>query len=279
MHKTLEKSVTLCTIALTLGLSGCGGGSGSGLSDNNNNFSTAADEAPAIENIARSGTVIIEERSGKTVFDAWFEASNTQTVANGLTTIFSGDRCNVLDHRSISSLPETLSGAPSLSISDGGSNLAMLVPQRIPSVTVYTTEERWSDEALSNDSVLSFDASSDFHVFSPMSLSALAPFEWVAPSSGAMTDINGLLQWVPAQGDNTHIEINLSTSEASAPVETAVAVVCYLEDDGEFSLSPDMQATLGNGATPIVVRGLRVRQQTVESDEASLAVVQISHEI
>lgn len=267
-----------CTLVLALGMSACGGGTENAISEGNVDLPNAATDTSPAEELARSATVIIEERGGKTVFDAWYNAA-PESYLTSLPTDQSNDVCNVVEHKTEVPLPNTLHGGPTITIASSSQTLASLAPQQIDAVTVYTTDERWSDIAVPNDAMLSFDNTSVFHDLSPVPLSALEPFEWIEPTTGALTSIDGILQWQPAASDNNRIELNLSTSNALSPNFTSIAVVCHLVDDGEFVLNSDTQQILGGGESRVLVRGLRLRHQTLESDGASLAVVQISHEI
>ena len=257
-------------MVVLLSLSACGGGGGS-------TAPTSSNESAAPASTVQTGTIVIEERAGKTVIDAWFASGRSENMGE-LARDLADDVCRVRVPSSQATSPNTLHTNATISVGIGESMIP-LVPNQSDSVTVYTTDERWSKAPVSNDSVIAFDSESAFHELSPVPMSELEPFKWVAPEIGILTNIDEQIRWEPAQSGNTRIEINLSTSDDKASSESAVTVVCNLIDDGEFALSAETQQILGGGETTVLVRGLRVRKQFIESGEAVLNVVQISHEL
>ena len=278
--KVLANKNILCSGFVLLCLSACGGGSDAVVESNfvseNESISSSSD-ASIQTATAQTGTVIIEERSGKTVIDAWFNIQTQQNIT-GFPANTAGDHCKIIDHKELTRFPNTQPVDTTLSLVSNAGSIGLTANQ-LGSVTVYTTEERWSDTPVSNDSMLMFESTSDFQQFSPLPLAALESFKWITPDAGVLDDLAGLIQWEPVQGDDTRIEINFSTYDRTTTNNSSVTVVCNLVDDGEFVLSAATQQILGNGNTPVVVRGLRLTQQRHVSEDTSLEVVQISHEI
>lgn len=255
----LTKKLTLLIAPLMM--VGCGSGSSSSDSING----TVA-------------TVIVEERLGKTVLDAWFEQGSATTFNVATQSSQNVDTCVVNPQ-------PTRRGAPLLVNEDTGLHLAnrtgtfvSLAPNRLSSDTVYATDARWLSAPVSDDASLVFDSSSQFQSIGVVTLPTLAPLKWVAPTDGALNAVSDNLQWVPSTNANTTVKINVSVTHPSSISGDSTVVVCHVADDGQFQLDGATQQRLNAIGGSVLIRAQRLRVQTYQSGDAHLNVVQISHE-
>ena len=221
-------------------------------------------------------TVIVEERSGKTVLDAWFEQGST-TAFDSATQNQNIDTCKIAPKPSRRGSPSLVNEDTGLHLANRTGTFVSLVPNRLNSDTVYSTEQRWLSNPVSDDASLAFESSSQFQSMGVVSLPTLTPLKWVTPTNGALNSVNDSLQWVPSTNANTTIKINLSVTHPNSANGGSTVVVCHVADDGQFQLDAATQQRLNVDNGSIMMRAQRLRIQTYRSGDAHLNVVQLSH--
>jgi len=278
-HKQL---IGLCIVISTCGLSACGGGS----TPTSNNSDQTAVDGPMLT----SGTIVVEERNGKTVFDGWFVQSLASELAPAMgAASVNEDRCQVDSvniHNVGASAAEQDSNAwNNLKNIDGAAGIdsragefESLVKQSAGNTTVYAPSERWQSDALPDDSVLSFDADSFFGKLDNVDVPPLLPLVWSAPETGVMASAASTLRWEASGNEDVRINLKLSAIDfSSSENPTVTSIDCRLIDDGEFSLSADLQQALPDDHSGIVVYAVRERVQQIRNDDSMLTVVQLSY--
>jgi len=219
-------------------------------------------------------TVIIEERSGKTVLDAWFEQGSSTAFSQSQQNL---DTCVVNPNVSRQRAPTLVNGATQVSLVNRGGVFASLVPNQLNADTVYTTDARWLSSPVSDDASLVFESSSQFQSLGTVSLPTLAPLNWIVPSNGELNSADDNLQWEASADASTAIKINLSVTHPSAVSGSSTVVVCFVADDGQFQLNAELKQRLNATGDTVVMRAQRVRTQSYPSGDALLNVVQVSH--
>lgn len=266
-------------------LSACGGGSGNGSARGiTEDISAPATAGPV------SGTVVLEERNGKTVLDAWFVRnessdnaahSNTATLADDHCTVESAQFQNMLaaaTNASDTSWDHLQPITGHASIDSRVGEYDSLIKQQTGEAIVYAPAERWNRADLPDDAVLSFDEASVYEQIGTVGITPLAPLVWLAPETGFMTSAGENLSWEASPDDAVKINLTLSAIDfEDAENPTLATIKCQLIDDGAFSLTGDMQQQLPDDHSGIVVYAVRERVQQLESDAASLTVVQLSY--
>lgn len=275
---------TLSIVLTSVLLSACGGGGSSSpvSSSNDVDFNNAL--------MKMSGTIVVEERNGKTVFDGWFMQGATsditpvQSVSGNLEDTCHSSLVNI-DNILASSSSQSDNSWSNLQSIDGSAGIQSragqfesLVVQQIDDTTVYAPSERWQSDALPDDAVLSFESESVFGKMSNVDVPPLLPLVWLAPETGVMSNAATMLRWEPSLNDEVRINLKLSAidfSDSENPV--ASSIDCSLVDDGQFTLSDALQQTLPDDHTGIVVYAVRERVQQIENEDTSLTVVQLSY--
>jgi len=228
-------------------------------------------------NASASGTVatvIIEERAGKTVLDAWFEQGSSTAFSQSQQNL---DTCVVNPNVSRQRAPTLVNGATQVSLVNRGGVFASLVPNQLNADTVYTTDARWLSSPVSDDASLVFESSSRFQSLGIVSLPTLTPLNWVTPSSGELNSSDDSLQWEASSNSNTAVKINLSVTHPGSVSGDSTVVVCYVTDDGQFQLDATTKQRLNFVGGTVVMRAQRVRTQVYGSGDTQLNVVQVSH--
>lgn len=279
LHKQL---IRLCTVISTCGLYACGGGS--------TPTTSVPDQALVDGPMLTSGTIVVEERNGKTVFDGWFVQSLVSELAPAMgAASMIEDRCQVdsvnINDIGASSGQQDSNAWNDLKQIDGTAGIESragafesLVKQSAGNTTVYAPSERWQSDALPDDSVLSFDADSFFGKMDNVDVPPLMPLVWSAPETGIMSSAASALRWEASGNDDVRIKLKLSAIDfrsSENPIVTSID--CSLVDDGEFSLSADLQQQLPDDHSGIVVYAVRERVQQIQNDDSMLTVVQLSY--
>jgi len=261
----------------------CGGGS----SD-----SATPDKNIDSDNSLISGTVVMEERDGKTVFDGWFSHGDLELgAAQALQTIDSdscvGSSVNtdsvgelVDEHGSMTPAWQTgLSAMGSeINIDSRVGQFESLIEHTIGNTTVYAPENRWQSESQPDDALLSFDSSSVFGNLNSVEVAPLMPLVWISPESGVLPAAATSLRWEASFNDETLIRLRLSAIDfTDSQNPEVVTIACRLVDDGLFTLPADFQVQLPSEHSGITVYAVRERVQQIVSDESQLTVVQLSH--
>lgn len=273
--------IRLCVLFSACGISACGSGS------------TPENSIPDVEIVAgpvpMSGTIVVEERNGKTVLDGWFVQSmvtgsflsdDVVSTADDHCEIHSVDVNSVVassgnDHNDWSDL-KSINGTASIDSRIG--EFESLIKQSAGNTTVYAPSERWQSDALPDDSVLSFNAESFFGQMDAVDVPALTPLVWTTPATGIMSSAAEPLRWEATLDDNSRINVKLSAIDFRSSDNPAITTIeCDLVDDGEFNLSADLQQQLSKDETGIVVYAVRERVQQIQNDDSMLTVVQLSY--
>lgn len=268
-------------------LCACGGGS---TASTNDLIETVSPTVP----MQLSGTIVVEERNGKTVFDGWFvqshqnEQSNQSNSSQLMEDTCFSDSINVDDivqlgaasaageNDDLLSNLQTING--SVKIQTRAGDFASLVHQQVGETHVYATEERWQSNALPDDSILSVDSNASIGALDGVDVPPLQPLVWITPESGVMSNAATTLRWEPTNDNTVHINLKLSAIDfrtSNNPVVTSID--CKLMDDGEFSLSAHLQQQLADDQMGIVVYAVRERVQKITNVDTALTVVQLSY--
>ncbi len=274
-HRLQTTKCSLYVAMFTVMLAGCSGGSGSAEIEQ----AASADIALVSSTRTLAATVIVEERSGKTVLDAWFSERETVQPNNAIAAISAfGDRCTAQAASSgRGSIPTTARVSTQVNIASRAETVATLERFESDSVSSYTTAVRWLDEPIPVDAILSFDQPEVLPNLGTIALPELAPLQWTAPNSGLLNSVQQSLQWVPSQTGDTRIHLNFSRVGESGSEYTAVVVQCDVADDGEFALDKVTRQALGGAEAEVVFRAQRVRMRVLSSGDESATIIQISH--
>lgn len=291
-----DVSVCALSLAITLALSACGGGSPS--PESTESGGVVAELAP--EAMVMTGTVVVEERGGKTVFDGWFAqtpvdemelASAPKTITDD-TCLFeshSPESDQLADHLDaeleyIQSSPqlgaanELLSIGDSLRLESRVGEFDSLIKQVSGDTVVYAQEDRWQVDQIPDDTVLVFDNLTAFSNLDSVSIRPLMPLVWITPATGVMSNAASALQWEASFDEQVQISLRLSAidfRDSENPV--AVSVTCDVVDDGLFTLPAEFQQLLPNDESNIAVYAVRERVETFVGNATSLTVKQLSY--
>ncbi len=239
-----------------------------------------------------TGTIFIEERNGKTVFDAFFSHNAVSALGNSDSTdiAMSADTCSVSEQQSQKSLSEPVelgaangkanfaSVGAELTIESRVGQFEALLKQQLGDYTVYAPNERWQNDSLPDDAVLSFESDSTLEKLGAVEVTPLLPLVWLTPETGVMANAASTLRWEASQEEQVQIRLRLSAidfSDSQNPV--VVSVSCDLIDDGLFNLPVELQQQLPDDETGIVVYAVRERTQEIKVDDTNLTVVQLSY--
>lgn len=292
-----KSDLSLCalSLAMTLALSGCGGGTPSVDSSESGTVDTTASD-----DMVMTGTVVVEERGGRTVFDGWFAQTPTEELdlASAPETI-SDDSCQFDSHSStsdhladhldaeldyIQSSPKLGAANEFISIGESAQfesrvgEFDSLIKQVSGDTIVYAQEDRWQSESLPDDTVLVFDNLTAFSNLDSVSVRPLMPLVWVAPKTGVLSNAASALQWEPSFDDQVKITLRLSAidfRDSQNPI--AVSVTCDVVDDGLFTLPAEFQQMLPDDESNIAVYAVRERVEQFVGDATSLTVKQLSY--
>lgn len=290
-EKPLRRNLPV--LAAVLMVSACSGGSDSTREANdsaqkqpdNANVDQLITEQNEIKQsaMATTGTIVIEERNGKTVFDAFFSHHTVATPDIGLPgQDLNSDVCSVSALHSNGS-PVELGAANSevgaaLIIESRVGQFEALIKQQAGDLTVYAPDARWQSGSLPDDAVLSFESDSGFDDLGSIEVPPLQPLVWLAPETGVMTNPASSLRWETSLDEQTQIKLRLSAidfGDSQDPV--VITVSCDLTDDGLFSLPVEFQRQLPDDEMGIVVYAVRERVRQVQINDTSLTVVQLSY--
>lgn len=268
----LKNDYRLCLLSILLPLAGCGGDSNSATG------SSLGDVAQVELEQSLVATVIIEERSGKTVLDAWFSTgARNQANDTFLNDMAVGDKCQLYNENSNAQVASTVRVNTEVSVVSRTETFATLEAFESGSVSSYTTDVRWLDTPIPDDAVLSFDEQDVLSSLSTIALPELEPLEWVSPTTGLLDSAEQSLQWVPSQADDTRIQLNFSSVSRSGTEASSIVIQCTVVDDGEFALDTTSRQALGGDEADVIFRALRQRTRIFSSSDESAAVIQISH--
>lgn len=289
MKTRTYQSVPKCLLVVSIAsiLSACGGGA----SDSTANGVDT--ELVELSKTSMTGTVVIEERNGKTVFDGWFtQTSASEALAGPVDSTISEDSCQVssvradgvqnaaLELAAAQPADEHASVGQAVKIESRLGEFESLVRQQVGATTVYAPEERWKSVALPDDAVLSIDADEDSGLgeLGSLAIPPIMPLVWLVPESGVMTSAASSLQWEPSFNEEVKIKLRLSAidfSDSEFPV--VVSISCDLIDDGLYTLPAEFQQQLPDDVMGISVYAVREHVQHIENGDTSLNIVQLSY--
>ncbi len=235
-----------------------------------------------------NGFIVIEERLGKRVFDAWFSRIPLADSTNTVLWQSGSQRCESLKALALTvPLPEpvaragsnwrqTLYAGDSIDISSRADAIISLNAQHYEEAVMYASDERWFDTALPDDARLSVSGSELFPAFESVALAPMASLVRERPVGGALVALSDLIVW-QASG-NTDDRIELVVASAADPVsESGVQRVwCSLDDNGSFNLPGVVQAAMPE-ASQTIVSLVRKREAIYRSGDATLTVIQLSY--
>lgn len=269
----LMSTLRLSLLSFFLLLAGCGGGSSSG-SDGHSNEASAT----VVSGDSLAATVVIEERSGKTVIDAWFAyAAVDQNAIDMMSHDGSADVCRMRVSVASGGIPATTRVATMVKIVSRAETVATLEAFEGGSVAHYTTDERWLDDPIPDDAMLTFSEDDVLLGVGVIALPKLEPLQWTAPTSGLLASNQDSLQWDAGEVGDSRIQINFSSVSQSDTAEAPVLIQCDLVDDGEFNLDAESLRALGGNNANIVFRAQRQRSRLFGAEGESVTVTQISH--
>lgn len=249
-------------------LAACGGGSSE---------STAVGvSAERAESGPVHGFVVIEERTGQRVVDAWFVRGDMSATQSAAIWSSGQQRCSLEKSGSAESAmaidwQNTLYAGESIDILSRGDNTVSLLPQRYENAVVYATAERWLLEPLSDDAQLQIEGGGQVPAFAPVDVMPLTPLVRLQPADGVSLNAAQPVVWEASPSSDDTIELWVSAA-SDGSVQT---VRCALLDSGEFSL-PAVVAQALPGNTPLVYTLIRSRTVSHESGGAYLHVSQTS---
>ncbi len=271
----------LCVVfSSLLLLTACGGG------NTPNGEPSAGDVATEA---ASRGVLVLDEQAGVYTLDAWFTRLPEVTAAADLLWQAGRQNCQRISQVGLSDIgasadahsgsvgslwQQTLDAGSALEIRDRGGVVARMPAQVWGEAVVYATEERWLEEALSEDAYLHVPGSTDVPAFDSISLVPLAPLQVLAPEAGVAWDRGEAIEWQGSTNPADVIELTLTFADKSGAM--ANAVVCELEDDGRYQLPEAIQQLLPNAASAVQATLLRKRSTVYESGDATLEIVQLS---
>lgn len=276
--------LSIISLSLCIGLiSSCGGGNKDG--DNGSNDIKEGIEPLAEEKTKTLGTVIIEERNGKTIFDGWFVGSTDDEYArNSDFNLSNVDQCTV--NANGGSTSDAVSNqwndlkvvGDQVEINAREGRIETLVEQSSGDVVVYSTDERWRSEALPEDAVLANNSNTLFDAMSSVDVPALKQLVLLTPSLGYMSSAGSEVSWEASASADSRIKLKYSAidfTNQNDPV--VVSVDCVVLDDGSFVLDQEMQNEFSNTEPNVVLFAVRERAQQVLNETALLKVVQLSY--
>ncbi|ASJ76590.1 hypothetical protein [Granulosicoccus antarcticus] len=256
----------------------CGGSSGS------------VSESTLDADNASNGFVVIEQRSEKFVFDAWFTRTplslnrparlweNGTQFCDSPEILSLSEESRIADSelRAGTQWRKSLFAGESIDISSRDGTLISLQAQRYGDAVLYATDERWIDAPLPDDAHLSVSGSETFPAFDSVALAPMAALVRELPVTGILQALAAPIAWQASTHADDRIELTLSGRAGFTDGSGLQRVKCSLDDNGGFTLPDVVQAAL-SGESSAQVSLVRKRETRLRSGEATLSVVQISY--
>ena len=230
------------------------------------------------------GTLIISERSGKRILDAWFSRSVSVAVQRDLlwsdseNVCFDPETIEVSPNVNFSSLQKLERAAESINITSRAGDYVTLSPQQLGDSVVYASDALWQDDGLPEDALLSLFAAQGYTSVQGIGLSPLSPIERLNPVSGQLMPSDSAIRWQMVPDSDTLILLQITAIGEKESVDEAPdlrSVQCELDDDGSFNLPDLIRDALGK-PTFISVTTTRYREQLVSGVDGDLHIVQRS---
>jgi len=278
-----KKVISVSTLLVATILYGCsGGGAESSSSQQDADSQSISGGAGIADRI--DGMVVIAERDGKTVLDGWF--TNRMTI-DTISQVASSNDFTALD--SCSNMPaqavqptktdSLIDIDTTISVSSRSGALITLEKHATGATMVYASTDRWLDDPLPDDAILTLSGNELFSVLDPVVVPALPGLQWLEPESGFMQTASAPLRWEPSDDERSTIKLHLSRVQRHSDGRlSAIDVYCVVSDDGEFVLPADMQDRLEQSAdSMLIVYPTRELLQRAQSGNAQLTVVQLAY--
>lgn len=210
---------------------------------------------PLSERLPLTGTVIIAERSGKRIIDAYFSRSapvqknRTQLWSDAKNVCFDADILNPSTVLDVTGSPEFERAMERIDINGRAGNYVTLLPQQLGATVVYASDALWQNEGLPEDALLSLTAAQGYASIPSIGLSPLLPIERLTPQSGQLALGENAVQWQAVPDTDATIWLQLSGIRGPDDVDSLPALMsvgCTLDDDGVFELPESVRLALGN---------------------------------
>lgn len=237
-----------------------------------------------------NGFIVIEERQGKRVFDAWFSHTPPADSASTMLWQNGSQRCESLKISTVPD-PEPLSdpiervgsnwrqalyAGDFIDISSRTGSIIRLHAQRYKEAVVYATDERWLDASLPDDARLSVPGSELFPAFDSVPLAPLESLVRERPADGVLLALSDPIVWQATGNRDDRVELVVSSDADSANQSDVLRIWCSLDDSGSFTLPGVVQAAMAE-ASQAGVSLVRKREASYRSGDAALSVVQLSY--
>lgn len=276
----------LCAIAL----GGCGGGGGGSTGV----ITDAADPAVPVPSVPAEplgpapddvgGTVLLEERRGKTTIEAWFAPPAPATVPAAPDWQRDGDRCTLLAGDPLvppaagaaPAAPVTFEAGEALTLSSRGGEHARLGLQRLGDARTYATSARWLDAPLPDDLVLTIPGGTGFAASGSVPIAPVAAPALVAPPDAVLAAATDEVRWETSPADDDRLRLTLSVADVAGGNVALAVVDCELEDDGAFTLPGELVERLPSAHGGIVLALARERTTRHVLDGRAVSVRSIA---
>lgn len=235
-----------------------------------------------------NGFIVIKERLGKRVLDAWFSRI---PPSGSVTTVLwqsGSQRCESLEAlaltvplpdsiaRAGSNWRQTLYAGDSIDISSRAGAIISLNAQRYEEAVVYASDERWLDIPLPDDARLRVSGSELFPAFESVALAPMAPLVREQPVDGVLVALSDPIIWQTSGNMDDRIELVVTSAADPASASNVLRVWCSLDDNGSFNLPGVVQAAMPE-ASQAMVSLVRKRKASYRSGDSTLTVVQLSY--
>ena len=239
---------------------------------------------------AVAGTVLIQERHGKRVFDAFFTHVTQQETESAMVWSADGQVCRAstlaigdssVALKPVNNMP-TFLAVSSVNLHDRGGQFLSLTPQILGTTVVYSSDIRWMDSELPVGTYLSVRDSRWFPESATIELLPLQQIDRLEPETGLLSRSQSRLRWVSSGTEVDRIQLVFTPQYESVETMNAVTsdyqrVYCIVTDTGTFDLPDNVRDALGNPDNVHVLMSRR-RTSSVEHDGSELTVHQISSE-
>jgi hypothetical protein len=247
-------------------------------------------EAPHNADQPVSGVIVIEERLGKRVFDAWFSRTLIPESDDSPLWQSGSEHCDSLVTlaRSGALMPpaarepaglnwrQTLFAGDAIEISSRTGTVIRLYAQHYGDAVVYASDERWLAAALPDDSRLTVPGSDVFPAFESIALMPLIPLLQEHPADGLLVEPGAPIVWQVSGNTNDRVELTVTHTAELASGSGLQFVRCSLDDSGSFTLPEVVQAVM-SGESQIHVSLVRKRETNYRAGNASMTLVQLSY--
>lgn len=237
-----------------------------------------------------TGVIVIEERLGKRVLDAWFSRSLAPESGNVMLWQSGSQHCDSLEKLSLSgpALPlhaveragsnwrQTLFAGDTIEITSRAGAVISLHAQRYGDAVLYASDEAWLVTPLPDDSRLWVSGSDDFPAFPSVALAPMTSLVREQPPDGVMVALSAPIVWQVSGDMDDRIELTVTSTVDPVNGAGGQRVRCSLDDSGRFTLPEMVQAVMPDESQAHVTL-VRKRETSFWAGEATLTVVQLSY--